>query len=30
MIFLLGADHRDYTIKRVTGELGDQILLNHF
>lgn len=30
MIFLLGADHRDYTIKKVKGELGDHILLNNF
>ncbi len=30
MIFLLGADHRDFTIKKVKGELGDHILLNNF
>lgn len=30
MIFLIGADHRDYTIKKVTNEFGDQILLNQF
>lgn len=28
MIFLLGADHRDYTLKKVTSELSDSILLN--
>ena len=30
MIFLLGADHRDYTLKIVTREIGDHILMNHF
>ena len=30
MIFLIGADHRDYTIKKVSQELGNQILLNRF
>lgn len=30
MIFLIGADHRDYTLKKVSKELGDTILLNHF
>jgi hypothetical protein len=30
MIFLIGADHRDYTLKKVSNELGNQILLNHF
>jgi hypothetical protein len=30
MIFLLGADHRDYTLKKVSDEMGNQILLNHF
>lgn len=30
MIFLLGADHRGYTLKQVSSELGDYILLNHF
>lgn len=30
MIFLIGADHRDYTIKKVTNEFGDRILLNQF
>jgi hypothetical protein len=29
MIFLMGADHRDYVIKKVSNELGNQILLNH-
>jgi hypothetical protein len=30
MIFLMGADHRDYTLKKVADEMGNQILLNHF
>ena len=30
MIFLIGADHRDYTLKKVSNELGNTILLNHF
>jgi hypothetical protein len=30
MIFLIGADHREYTLKKVSKELGDSILLNHF
>jgi pheromone shutdown protein TraB len=30
MIFLMGADHRDYTLKKVSDEMGNQILLNHF
>lgn len=30
MIFLLGADHRDYILKKVISELGESIKLNHF
>jgi len=30
MIFLIGADHREYSLKKVSKELGDSILLNHF
>ncbi len=30
MIFLMGADHRDYTLKKVSGELKNAILLHHF
>lgn len=30
MIFLIGADHRDYTLKKVSNEFGKHILLNHF
>jgi len=30
MIFLIGADHRDYTLKKVRQELSNQILLNSF
>ena len=30
MIFLIGADHRDYTLKKVQQELGNQILLDSF
>lgn len=29
LIFLVGADHRDYTLKKLSNELGNQILLNH-
>ncbi len=29
MIFLMGADHRDYTLKKVSESLGETILLNH-
>lgn len=29
-IFLLGADHRDFTLKKVKSELGGHILVNHF
>ena len=30
MIFLIGADHRDYSLKKVTSEFGNQIQLYHF
>ena len=30
MIFLLGADHRDYTLKRITEELKSGIILHQF
>lgn len=30
MIFLVGADHRDYTLKKLSEELEDTIILNHF
>lgn len=30
MIFLMGADHRDYTLKKVSEALGETILLNRF
>lgn len=30
MIFLIGADHRGYTLKRVSEELEGSIILNHF
>jgi len=30
MIFLIGADHRDYTLKKVSEELEGTIILNHF
>jgi hypothetical protein len=30
MIFLIGADHRDYTLKKVSIDMGNQILLNQF
>lgn len=30
MIFLIGADHRDYTLKKVSEEFEDTIVLNHF
>lgn len=30
MIFLIGADHRDYTLKKVSNELSKDILLNDF
>lgn len=29
MIFLIGADHRDYTLKKATEEFADTIMLNH-
>lgn len=28
MIFLIGADHRDYTVRKVTDEFKDAIILN--
>ena len=28
MIFLLGADHRDYTLKKIKEDLGQEIILN--
>ena len=30
IIFLIGADHRGYTLKKVSDEFGNQILLNNF
>ncbi len=30
MIFLMGADHRDYTLKKVSEAFGETILLNRF
>lgn len=30
MIFLMGADHRDYTFRKVSEEFGETIQLNHF
>lgn len=30
MIFLIGADHRDYTLKKVSEEFECTIILNHF
>lgn len=30
MIFLMGADHRDYVLRKVSEEFGDSILLNEF
>lgn len=29
MIFLMGADHRDYALKKVSETFGKTILLNH-
>jgi hypothetical protein len=30
MIFLIGADHRDYTLKKLSEELEDTFILNNF
>lgn len=30
MVFLIGADHRDYSLKKVSNEFGNQIQLYHF